>query len=115
MQAAETASGQATSPTRSIRNWTHCDGKTDDNAGVVSEPGHRGRHYYVATRAPDGPYVDSDTWLAHATRHDGSWWPEWAGWLETHSSGRAAPPAMGAPEQGLTAIDPAPGRYVGQR
>jgi hypothetical protein len=36
VQAAETASGQAASPTRSIRNWTHCDGKTDDNAGVVS-------------------------------------------------------------------------------
>ena len=28
------------------------------NAGVVSEPGHRGRHYYVATRPPGGPYVD---------------------------------------------------------
>jgi poly[(R)-3-hydroxyalkanoate] polymerase subunit PhaC len=85
------------------------------NAGIVSEPGHRGRHYYMSTRAPDGPYVDSDTWLAHATRHDGSWWPEWAAWLEAHSTGRSTPPGTGALEHGLTAIGPAPGRYVWQR
>ena len=85
------------------------------NAGVVSEPGHRGRHYYVATRAPDGPYVDSDTWLAHARRHEGSWWPEWAAWLDAHSNGRSTPPGIGAPEHGLNAIGPAPGRYVWQR
>jgi polyhydroxyalkanoate synthase len=85
------------------------------NAGVVSEPGHRGRHYYVATRVPDGPYVDSDTWLAHARRAEGSWWPEWAAWLEAHSTGgRTAPPNVGAPEHGLASLGPAPGRYVWQ-
>jgi polyhydroxyalkanoate synthase len=85
------------------------------NAGVVSEPGHRGRHYYVATRAPDGPYVDSDTWLANARRAEGSWWPEWASWLEARSAPRRVPPpAMGAPARGLRPLCPAPGVYVWQ-
>ena len=85
------------------------------NAGVVSEPGHRGRHYYVATRPPGGPYVDLDTWLANARRADGSWWSEWAGWLEAGSApGRVALPGMGAPARGLTSLGPAPGLYVWQ-
>ena len=85
------------------------------NAGVVSEPGHPGRHYYVATRAPDGPYVDSDTWLVNARRADGSWWSEWAAWLEAGSApGRVALPGMGAPARGLTSLGPAPGFYVWQ-
>jgi polyhydroxyalkanoate synthase len=85
------------------------------NAGVVSEPGHRGRHYYAATRAPDGPYVDSDTWLANARRAEGSWWPEWASWLEARSAPRRVPPpATGAPGRGLRPLCPAPGVYVWQ-
>ena len=55
------------------------------NAGIVSEPGHRGRHYHVATRPPGARYVDSDTWFAAAVPIVGSWWPEWARWLEKHS------------------------------
>jgi polyhydroxyalkanoate synthase len=85
------------------------------NAGVVSEPGHDGRHYYVATRAPDAPYVDPDTWLARARRAEGSWWTQWASWLESHSAtGRVALPSMGAPVRGLTPLGPAPGTYVRQ-
>ena len=34
------------------------------NAGIVSEPGHPGRTYQVATRAHDEAYVDADRWLA---------------------------------------------------
>ena len=85
------------------------------NAGVVSEPGHDGRHYYVATRAPDAPYVDPDTWLARARRAEGSWWTQWTSWLESHSAtGRVALPSMGAPVRGLTPLGPAPGTYVRQ-
>jgi polyhydroxyalkanoate synthase len=85
------------------------------NAGVVSEPGHRARHYYVATRAPDGSYVDSDTWLAGARRAEGSWWPEWASWLQAGSApGRVPAPGMGAPGRGLTPLGPAPGLYIWQ-
>jgi polyhydroxyalkanoate synthase len=85
------------------------------NAGVVSEPGHRGRHYAVATRSPAACYVDSDTWLRQAARADGSWWPEWASWLERRSAaGRVAAPSMAASARGLTSLCPAPGTYVHQ-
>ena len=86
------------------------------NAGIVSEPGHRGRHYLSATRKPGEAYVDPVTWAARATRYDGSWWPCWADWLAVHStSERVPPPRMGAPERGYAPLCPAPGTYVHQR
>jgi len=86
------------------------------NAGVVSEPGHPHRHYRVATRSQGARYIDSDTWLTRAVLKDGSWWLEWAAWLEARSSGaRTAPPEMGAPAQGLVTLAPAPGTYVYQQ
>jgi polyhydroxyalkanoate synthase len=85
------------------------------NAGVVSEPGHGGRHFHVATRQAGARYVDSDTWLAAAAPMDGSWWPEWAAWLGRCCHGaRVAPPSMGAPSHGIVPIVPAPGVYVHQ-
>jgi polyhydroxyalkanoate synthase subunit PhaC len=86
------------------------------NAGIVSEPGHRGRRHRMATRYPGDPYVDADTWLSMTTSKDGSWWPSWAEWLKAHGSAeRTAPPAMGAPEKNLAPLWPAPGIYVHQR
>jgi polyhydroxyalkanoate synthase len=86
------------------------------NAGIVSEPGHRGRHYHIATRRPDDRYVDADTWLARARPVEGSWWPAWVEWLIARSAPeRVAPPQMGAPERGLVPLCPAPGVYVYQR
>ncbi len=83
------------------------------NAGIVSEPGHRGRHYVIATRKPGDRYIDPDTWRARATGCDGSWWPAWASWLEAHSDqARVAPPGIGAPTRGLVPLWPAPGVYV---
>jgi polyhydroxyalkanoate synthase len=83
------------------------------NAGIVSEPGHRGRHYLSGTRHPGDQYVDPVTWAAHATHLEGSWWPQWASWLVARSAAeRVAPPAMGAPEHGLAPLCPAPGSYV---
>jgi polyhydroxyalkanoate synthase len=85
------------------------------NAGVVSEIGHRGRRYHVATRYRGARYVDSDSWLAAAEPREGSWWPEWAGWLARHSgAGRGVPPSMGAPSRGIAPLGPAPGLYVHQ-
>jgi polyhydroxyalkanoate synthase len=86
------------------------------NAGIVSEPGHRGRHYFAATRRTGDAYVDPVSWAARATAHEGSWWPYWTEWLAAHASPeRGAPPAMGAPERGLPPLCPAPGTYVHQR
>ncbi len=82
------------------------------NAGVVSEPGHANRSYQVATRRRDARYVDPDTWQATVPVKEGSWWPEWQRWLRDHSSGRARPPAMGAPARGYAPLAQAPGQYV---
>jgi polyhydroxyalkanoate synthase subunit PhaC len=85
------------------------------NAGIVSEPGHPGRTYQIATRRPEeDPYVDPETWLQEAPVHQGSWWPEWQDWLASHSTDKVAPPPMGAAEQRYRARRDAPGLYVRQ-
>jgi polyhydroxyalkanoate synthase len=86
------------------------------NAGIVSEPGHPRRHYFMATRERGERYVDSDTWLARAARGEGSWWPAWVAWLESKSDAElVAPPAKGAPSRGLMPLCAAPGDYVHER
>jgi polyhydroxyalkanoate synthase len=82
------------------------------NAGVVSEPGHPGRSYQIATKHEGDMYVDPETWRAATPERAGSWWPEWTGWLQRHSSGKGRPPPMGAPAQGYPVLEDAPGRYV---
>ena len=83
------------------------------NAGVVSEPGHRGRQYRIATRASDGRYVDPDGWISDAVRKEGSWWPEWTQWLAARSGAPVSPPPMGALSDSRYApIADAPGAYV---
>jgi poly[(R)-3-hydroxyalkanoate] polymerase subunit PhaC len=84
------------------------------NAGILSEPGHPRRHYFIATRQRGDRYIGSNTWLSRATAADGSWWPAWAAWLEVKSAERIAPPGMGAPSRGLVPLGPAPGLYVHQ-
>ncbi|MBL8528631.1 MAG: polyhydroxyalkanoic acid synthase [Burkholderiales bacterium] len=85
------------------------------NAGVVSEPGHPRRRYQVTTQREGERYVDADTWAAQVPTTEGSWWPEWQRWLTAHSAPeRVRPPQIGAPEQGFSALGPAPGAYVFQ-
>jgi len=86
------------------------------NAGVVSEPGHHGRHYHFATRHAGDRYVDSATWLAHAMRAEGSWWEQWSSWLAERSDAqRIEPPPIGSAARGLMSLCRAPGTYVHQR
>ncbi|MDE2151292.1 MAG: alpha/beta fold hydrolase [Betaproteobacteria bacterium] len=83
------------------------------NAGIVSEPGHAGRHYRWARRAAGQPYLGPEHWLTQAEAEAGSWWPRWSRWLAAHSSAPAAPPRMGLP--GTSPLGDAPGSYVLQR
>ena len=55
------------------------------NAGVISEPGTLGRHYRIATKLEHDRFADPETWLQRAATHEGSWWPEWVGWLAQRS------------------------------
>jgi polyhydroxyalkanoate synthase len=80
------------------------------NAGIVSEPGHRGRTYQMATRPADGAYVDPDRWADSEPRREGSWWPEYAAWLAARSGRPVKPPAIGGGV--LAPLGDAPGTYV---
>lgn len=85
------------------------------NAGIVSPPGRPGHGFRIARQQQGAPYVDPETWMARTPPQAGSWWPSWTAWLEARSSGRTAPPAMGAPEHGYPPLLQAPGAYVHQR
>ncbi|OYX33816.1 MAG: hypothetical protein B7Y99_06755 [Caulobacterales bacterium 32-69-10] len=82
------------------------------NSSVVSPPGKPGAYYRVGAHEPGADYVDPDVWLDRAPRREGSWWPEWLGWLQARSTAGAAPPPMGRPKAGLKPLCPAPGTYV---
>ncbi len=76
------------------------------NGGIVSEPGHRHRSYRVASRPKGAPAPSPQDFLVRAAQKPGSWWPEYADWLEARSDPFAAPPPMGK------ALCDAPGTYV---
>ncbi|MES2323666.1 MAG: alpha/beta fold hydrolase [Pseudomonadota bacterium] len=80
------------------------------NAGIVSEPGHPGRHYYTGSRPRGGCYTDPDRWIERAQEREGSWWPAWTTWLAQVSSA-----ARVAPRQPDGGLGPAPGLYVLER
>jgi polyhydroxyalkanoate synthase len=85
------------------------------NAGIVSEPGHKGREYQLATLPAHGRFVDPEMWRQTAPKNEGSWWPAWTDWLAARAGPWADPPPMGAPERGLAPLCPAPGAYVRQQ
>jgi polyhydroxyalkanoate synthase subunit PhaC len=82
------------------------------NAGIVSEPGHPGRTFRFSERAAEDRYIDPATWLSTTPARDGSWWPAWTEWLDQHSTGRHAPPPMGALRPAYLPLGAAPGSYV---
>ncbi|SNX72410.1 polyhydroxyalkanoate synthase [Cereibacter ovatus] len=84
------------------------------NAGIVSEPGHRNRHYRIATTQRDDPYLDADEWFATHAPVEGSWWPEWGRWLARRSGPKGALPPMGDLANGYPVLGDAPGTYVMQ-
>ncbi|MEL6887237.1 MAG: alpha/beta fold hydrolase [Pseudomonadota bacterium] len=77
------------------------------NSGVLSEPGHRRRHYRLRTRSEGDHHVSADDWLAQTQVTDGSWWPAWTDWLAGHSGPKRIVPRAARPSLG-----PAPGTYV---
>ena len=76
-------------------------------AGVVNPPAKAKYCYWSNARISKKP----DTWLKSAKRHEGSWWPDWAGWLAKQGGGKdvvARKPGTGK----LKALEDAPGSYV---
>ena len=85
------------------------------NAGIVNPPGNPRRRYQVATRPANGGVPLADEWQASAPLHEGSWWPEWLGWLKSRSGDPINPPSMGAPRKGYKPLEDAPGQYVHEK
>lgn len=81
------------------------------NAGIVTEPGHPGRHYAQHTRHPGDPWIEPESWLPHAGRHEGSWWEAWHAWLVAQGQGVTVP----ARPIDDASLPDAPGRYVHTR
>ncbi|MEM9426722.1 MAG: alpha/beta fold hydrolase [Pseudomonadota bacterium] len=76
------------------------------NAGVLSEPGHKRRHFRLHTKRDVDKAMVPDDWMAAATLHEGSWWPAWTAWLAELSGERSKPP------RSAKSLAPAPGTYV---
>ncbi len=85
------------------------------NAGIVSEPGHKGRSFQIHTTEAEDTYVPPETWETMAETREGSWWPALVNWLDDRSSGDVAPPALGAESGEYQPKEPAPGTYVFQK
>ncbi len=77
------------------------------NGGILSEPGHVGRHFRHGHKNEGDRHVTAADWLDGHQPRQGSWWPHWARWLKDHST--PAEPRATAP---FEVLDPAPGRYV---
>lgn len=90
-------------------------------AGVINPASKKKRSYWTndgtasaakaRKKAPAPPAPDADTWLAGATEHAGSWWPEWAAFLAEHGGDDVKAPARPGNAR-YQPIEAAPGRYV---
>jgi polyhydroxyalkanoate synthase len=78
-------------------------------AGVVNPPEAQKYGYWTN----DKKVATLEEFIAGATEHKGSWWPDWAEWIEAQAGKKV--PAKGArvPGKGkLKALEDAPGTYV---
>jgi polyhydroxyalkanoate synthase len=82
------------------------------NGGIVSRSDHPRRQYRLETMPAHAIYQPPEQWIAGCSPEPGSWWVPFEAWLAERSGEQTAPPAMGAPDNGLPPLEPAPGRYV---
>jgi polyhydroxyalkanoate synthase subunit PhaC len=77
-------------------------------AGVVNPPVRKKYQFWFGS--PAGTLAD---WMATATEAAGSWWPDWAAWLQGQSGAKI--PARDPSQGPLPPIEDAPGSYVRSR
>jgi polyhydroxyalkanoate synthase len=74
-------------------------------AGIVNPPGPKRRHWTNDALPPE-----PQEWIAAAEEHPGSWWEDWARWIEDRAGARRGPPATGSTAHPV--LGDAPGTYV---
>lgn len=81
-------------------------------AGVINAPTKNKRSHWIRA---DGKLPKTwDAWFKGADEHAGSWWPDWAAWLQAQAGKKiAAPKKYGKGK--FKVIEAAPGRYVKQK
>jgi polyhydroxyalkanoate synthase len=87
-------------------------------AGVINPASKGKRSYWVNDTTSDkkgrkGP-LSPDEWFAGAQENKGSWWPEWARFLQ-ENGGEEVPAPTGFGNAKYQPSEPAPGRYVKAR
>ncbi len=81
-------------------------------AGVVNPPA-AGKYQYWTNDEDAGSLEE---FVAGATEHKGSWWPDWIAWIRKLDSNEVAATGARIPGKGkLKPIEDAPGRYVKSR
>jgi polyhydroxyalkanoate synthase len=81
-------------------------------AGVVNPPEAQKYQYWTN----DSKVATLTEFVEGASEHKGSWWPDWARWIERQAPRKVAAKAARVPGKGkLKAIEDAPGSYVRTR
>jgi polyhydroxyalkanoate synthase len=75
-------------------------------AGIVNPPA-AGKYQFWTNSSLDHDTLEA--WMADAGETEGSWWPDWHGWLKRRSGGQVPARTPGAV---LGTIEKAPGSYV---
>lgn len=82
-------------------------GGSGHNAGMINPPAANKHGYWIG--GPDA--AEAEAWLAGAEKREGSWWPEWQGWLDA-AAGDDRVPAREPGSGKLKVREAAPGSFV---
>ena len=75
-------------------------------AGVVNPPHSNKYSYWMNAKSP----ATLEEWFETSAESEGSWWPDWQKWI-ARKAGKKVPASIPG-ENGLKAIEAAPGSYV---
>jgi polyhydroxyalkanoate synthase subunit PhaC len=77
-------------------------------AGMINPPSKGKGGHWTNDTVPTP--ANAEAWLAGAQKHEGSWWTDWASWLQARSGQRISAPPVGSVAH--PPIGDAPGSYV---
>jgi polyhydroxyalkanoate synthase len=76
-------------------------------AGVINPPARQKYQYWTGAKPAS---ANLERWLAKATEHPGSWWPDWLAWVKAHDAAQVPARIPGGGK--IEPIEDAPGSYV---